>query len=195
MFTSKGYDWAKAREIFVGRAQRPTYDELAVEIGCAPGSLARISSEEGWPALRAQHMERQLVAADASSVLLDAVRADRTILTGVTSLAIVTLAALHRCVESVKDEKAPQTKAQALNTCSFALKNIADALRAAGIVGISRTLDAAGKDGSNRWNPEMLQQINVTVQNLQAAAKSEQLPSEPAAASAVVVPSGPKTES
>ncbi len=171
-YDSKGYDWEKARQIFVEQPNRPTYEELAAEIGCAPGSLARLSSEQGWPALRAQHMERQLVAADASAVLLEAVKADRTILTGFTSLAIVMIAALTRCVESVEDDKAPQTKAQALNTCAFAMKNCADGLRAVGLIGISKTLDT-GKDGNGRWNPEMLQQINVTVQNLQAQAKPE----------------------
>lgn len=171
-FAPKGYDWEKARKLFVESPTRPTYDEIAIEIGCAPGSVARLSGDEGWPALRAQHMEAQLVASDASAVLLAAVKADRTILTNFTSLALVMLAALARCVESVEDDKAPQTKAQALNTCSFAMKNTADALKAIGLIGISRTLDSGGKEANGRWDPAMLNQINVTVQNLQAAQTS-----------------------
>ncbi len=182
-FAAKGIDWDAVRKTYVERPQRPTYDELALEFACAPGSLARLSSEEGWPALRARYMESQMVAADASAVILAAVRADRTILTNVTSLAILMLEKLSRCVESVQDEKAPQTKAQALNTCSFAMKNLTDALKNVGLIGVSKTLDQAGKEGNNQWDPKFLQQINVTVQNLkqqdaQPAATVEASPPE-----------------
>lgn len=169
-FTAKGIDWVAARAVFVERPQRPTYEELAKEFDCAAGSLARLSSEEGWPALRAQHMDAQLEKADASAVLLAAVKVDRTMLNGLASFAVVTIASLTRCVESIADEKAPQTKAQALNTCCFAAKNLADALRAVGIIGVSKTLDGEGKMDNGRWDPKMLQQINIQVGAMAAQA-------------------------
>lgn len=169
-FAAKGIDWDAAQRAFVERAQKPSYDELGTEFGCAGGSLARLSSENGWPALRARYHESQLTAADNATALLAVVRGDRTLVTGYLSLAVVTLATLQSIVETVQrtEGKAPATMADAVNTCMFAAKNLADALKSAGILAAAKLVERGVTEG--RWNPEMLQQINVTVQNLQAQA-------------------------
>lgn len=189
-------EWQPLRDAYVQRTTRPTYDELAVEYAVPAPAIGRCASDEGWPALRARYLDSQLVAADASGVLLAAVRADRTILTGVTSMAIVTIASLTRCVESIDDERAPQTKAQALNTCTFALKNLTDALKNVGLIGVAKTLDDEGKSANGRWDPKMLTQINVTMQGLvagaaQVTASQARRPDDPPAASAMTMPIDP----
>jgi hypothetical protein len=110
-------------------------------------------------------MEAELVKADASAVILEAVKADRTIVHGITSFAITMIASLSRCVESVKEENSASTKAQALNTASFAMKNLAEALKHVGIVGLPRGLANEGAQGGNgKWDAKILNQINLTVQ-------------------------------
>jgi hypothetical protein len=132
--------------------------------------------------LRAAYFERQLAKADASAVILAAVNADRTITSGFLSFAVVTIARLSQIVESVDESRAPATKADAINTCTFAARNLAESLRSIGIMGIARTLDRA-KEDNGRWNPGMLNQINVVVQGLQGQGAQS--------APAVEVASGP----
>lgn len=165
-FPSKGFDWEKGKKLFVESPQRPTYDELAVEIGCAPSSVARLSADQGWAAIRAQHWEQKLVECDAGAKLAEALTHDRTITHGIASFAITTIAALSRCVESIPEEQAASTRSQTITNCTFALKNLSESVKNVGLVGLAKTLpDAKGKDG---WDPRLLQQINVTVQNLTA---------------------------
>ena len=171
---SKNIDWNSARAAFVERNPRPTYDELAIEFHCAPGAVGRVSSQEGWPALRASYLDAQLVKADASTVLLEACKADRTIARSYASLAVVSLARLIGIVESIPEERAAETKANAINTCMFAAKNLADALRSAGILGVSKTLNGAGKEDNGRWDNGLLQQINVNFTGLQQAVSAAQ---------------------
>lgn len=108
-------------------------------------------------------MEAQLAKADASGQLVQALSVDRTMTDGVSSVALVTLSALVRTVESMDEDKAASTKAQTLNTVSFALKNVADSLKAVGLVGLAKNLDPDGKAGG-KWDPKILNQINLTVQ-------------------------------
>jgi len=171
-FPIKHIDWSGARKAFVERPQRPTYEELSVEFGCASGSIGRISADEGWPALRAAYLDAALQRADAGSVLLEACKSDRTIARGYSAAAIVILSRVVAAVESVDESRAAATKLDAYNTASFCLKNLADALRSAGIIGVARSLEAAGKELNGQWNPQMLQNINVVVQGLQAAASA-----------------------
>ena len=124
-------------------------------------------------------MDSQLEKADASAVLLRAVKADRTIITGYASFAVVTIARLTAIVEGVDDKKASATQAEAINTCTFAAKNLADSLKSLGIIGIAKTLDVEGKENNGRWNPGVLSQINLTVQNLVSQAPKD-LPVDPA---------------
>lgn len=170
----KTVDWQPVREAFVRRPTRATYDELSVEFAVSPAAVARVAADEGWTALRARYLESQIQASDAAEIVLNMARGDRTITTAYLSLAIVVLATLQGVAETVRNsENAPSTKADALNTCAFAAKNMADALRSVGIIGAGKVLGDGAQKENGRWNPEMLQQINVTVQNLTAQQASK----------------------
>ena len=73
------------------------------------------------------------------------------------------------------------TRANTLNTVSFAMGNVARALKEVGVVGIPKALkESAGVDsGNGRWNPQMLQALNVTVQNIVSTQDASQTPSKP----------------
>lgn len=161
------------------------------EFGVKQATIARAASEEGWPTLRAAFLERKCKEADASAVLLAAVQVDRNVVRSVAQFALVTIARCTTAVELVDEERAPSTKLEAYNTASFAVKNICDALRSAGITGLPKGLADNGKEDNGRWNPQMLSQLNVTIQNLHEKAASaaptvavEAVPSENPAAKA-----------
>lgn len=166
--TPRSFDWAPVRKAFVERNERPTYDELSGEFQIPIATLHRASSEEGWAALRAQYLEQQLAKADASGVLLKAIRIDQSLVTQASSVAITLLEKLQETLVSIDGKTAASSRASVLNTCSFAFKNVTDGLKSAGLLGISKTLDAEGR-GSGQWNPKLLTQINVVVDGLKTA--------------------------
>lgn len=62
-------------------------------------------------------------------------------------------------------QKSPATRAQILNTCSFAINNLANACKTVGIVGLAKELKDAANTREGGWSPALQQQINVTIQN------------------------------
>jgi hypothetical protein len=160
-------DWQPLRDAFIKRSPRPTYGELSTEFGIPHGTIGVCAAEEAWPALRSAYLDKQLEEADAKSALLAAVSGDRTVTRKFLNLAIVALDKLTQTVERMDDGKSASTNAQTVNTCMFAAANLAKALHEVGIVGISKTLNQVGKEDNGRWDPKLLTQINVTVQNLQ----------------------------
>lgn len=182
-------DWLPLRASFIERPVRPTYEELGAEFGVKTSTVARCASDEGWVSLRAAKLEQKAKECDALAVMIEAAKVDRTILREVADYALVSIRAIKAAVEDVESPRAeggmraPNTRLEAHNTANFALHNLAKALHELGVVGVGKTLPAAGKEDNGRWNPEMLQQINVTVQNLQgqaAGAKAEPVPVAPA---------------
>lgn len=174
--SSRLIDWKPLRDAFVTRSPRPTYQELSEEFNLPLGSIGTCAAEEAWTSLRAQYLETKLKEADASGVLLEAIKIDRTLIRAVADLALVALNRIKHEVERLTDERAPTTNIEVLNTAGFAAANFTRALKDSGIVGLPKGMAADGKEANGRWNPEMLQQINVTVQNLtaqQAATKAE----------------------
>jgi len=160
-------EWQPVRDAFIKRSPRPTYAELSSEFSIPVGTIGVCASEEAWTALRSAYLDRQLEEADAKSALLAAVAGDRTVSRKFLNLAIVALDKLTQTVERLEDGKSASTNAQTVNTCMFAAANLAKALHEVGIVGISKTLNQVGKEDNGRWDPKLLTQINVTVQNLQ----------------------------
>ncbi len=167
-------DWEPLREAYIERPQRPTYVELEEEFGVKNNTIARCASEEGWPMLRASFLERKVKESDASAIILAAVQVDRGLVRSVANFALVTIARCTTAVELVDESKAAATKLDAYNTATFAVKNICDSLRSVGIVGLPKGMADNGKEDNGRWNPQMLQQINLTVQNLTAQAKGSE---------------------
>lgn len=161
------------REAFVQREQKPTQAELAEEFAIPMGTIARIAADESWTSMRAAYLEHKSQEADAAGILIQAVKIDRRVITLFSDTAIVMLTQLTMAVQSIPEDRAISTKVEIINTASFALKNLADACKTVGILGLAKTLDAAGKEDNGRWNPQMLSQINLTVQNLVGKAQAD----------------------
>jgi hypothetical protein len=164
-------DWLAARKAFIERAERPTVTELAAEFGCTVERMNRANADEGWATLRAAHLEKQLRSGDAAVALMRAAQADSAVTHAVSNLALEVIQQLHEVVaKAATVSKAENTKANTLNTVTFALRNLTGALKEVGIVGVPKSLkESAGVDsGNGRWNPAMLASLNVTVQNLMA---------------------------
>ncbi|MEN9677392.1 MAG: hypothetical protein RIS76_3288 [Verrucomicrobiota bacterium] len=131
--------------------------------------------------LRAAHLEAQLKQGDAAVALLRAAKMDSAIMASFTNLALETVRKLQEIVDQIESKKSVNTRANTLNTVTFAMGNIARALKEVGVVGIPKALkESAGVDsGNGRWNPAMLQSLNITVANLMQ-------PSAPAASQEAV---------
>lgn len=165
----KSVDWAALRDAFINRPERPTFIELATEYGIDENRLRKASSDEGWPALRAARLDAALRSSDAVTSLLDAARTEGTVQRAVSNIALELIAQLHEVMQAAaKAPKAENTRANTLNTVSFALRNLTGALKEVGIVGLPRALkNAPGMaDEQGRWNPQMLAALNVTVQTI-----------------------------
>lgn len=173
---------SEMRKAFVERKDRPTYEDLAKEFNVPFGTVAYHGAGECWPVLRNEYYDTQLRQADAKAIVLEVVRGDHVITKRYLSLAIASLEKMETTVARLAEEKSASTNAQTLNTVMFAAKNLSDALHNVGVIGAGKILKQAGKEDNGRWNPEMLHQLNVTVQNVIAG---QQQPT-PAAASAPV---------
>lgn len=169
----RGVEWQPLRDAFVQRSPRPTYAELSTEFSVPISTIGQCASEEAWTSMRAQYLETKLKEADASAVLLEAIKIDRTLIRAISDLALVALNRVKHEIERLTDDKATSTNVEVLNTASFCATNFARALKDCGVIGLPKGMAADGKEANGRWNPEMLQQINVTVQNLtESAAKA-----------------------
>lgn len=178
---SRAFDWVTLRQAFITRPERATYAELSGEFGVPEERIKRAASDEGWAALRAAHLEEQLKQGDAAVAILRAAKMDSAVMGSFTNLALETVRKLQEIVDQVESKKSVNTRANTLNTVSFAMGNVARALKEVGVVGIPKALkESAGVDsGNGRWNPAMLQALNVTVQTIVSSQRASQTPPEP----------------
>jgi hypothetical protein len=177
---ARNFDWVALRQAFITRPERATYADLSAEFQISEERIKRAASDEGWAALRAAHLEEQLRQGDAAVALLRAARMDHAVMGSFTNLALETVRKLQEIVDQIESKKSVNTRANTLNTVSFAMGNVARALKEVGVVGIPKALkESAGVDsGNGRWNPAMLQALNVTVQNIVSAQGASKTPSE-----------------
>ena len=94
-------------------------------------------------------------------------RTNRPVIAALTNAILMIVQEVAACVQSVdpKIQKSPATRAQVLNTCSFAINNIASACKSIGIVGLAKELKDLAGTREGGWSPALQQQINVTIQN------------------------------
>lgn len=163
----------KVRRAFIDRPHRPTYEELAGEFGVPKPTIGKYAAQESWIALRAERLENKVVASDALATIDEAIRVDKTLTRSFSDGVILVLERVKEAVNSVDDERAPQTKLQAYNTASFTLQNLANTCKAMGLVGFGKKLDEAGKEDNGRWNPQLLNNINLTINGLREKAAKE----------------------
>ena len=163
------FNWVGLRRAYIERPERATYAELGREFNISEDRVKRAAADEGWSVLRAGHLEAQLRSGDAAVALLRAAKADSAITHAVTNLALEVIQQLHEVVaRAATASKSENTTGNTLNTVTFALKNLTGALKEVGVLGVPKVLrDSAGVDsGNGRWNPAMLQSLNITVANL-----------------------------
>ena len=170
------------RKAFIERSQRPTYNELAGEFGIPHSTIGKYAAQESWIALRAERLEKKVVASDALATIDEAIRVDKTLTRGFSDGVILVLEKVKEAINSVADERAPQTKLQAYNTASFTLLNLSNTCKNIGLVALGKKLDDAGKEDNGRWNPQLLNNINLTINGLREKAaqevKAEPVPSD-----------------
>lgn len=185
-------DWAAMRRAFVERPDRPTYEELTREFGCTLDRVRKAASDEGWPTLRAQFLDQQLVQGDAAIALLKAAKVDTLVVNRFSSTALEVLTQLDHVVQTINQKGAAASRASVLNTVTFALNNLASAMHRVGCVGLPKALKDQADLGNGRWNPQMLSALNVTVQNIVGAAAN--LPQEPAGAPTAAISATPSPD-
>jgi hypothetical protein len=148
--------------------------DLAVEFGVSEARIRRACHDEGWPAMRAARLDDALRSSDAIKALLDAARTEGAVQRAMGNIALEVISQLHEVsAQAARAQgKAENTRANTLNTVTFALRNLAGALKDVGLVGLPRALksQAGMADEQGRWNPQMLASLNVTVQNIVGAA-------------------------
>lgn len=162
-------DWIPIREAFIKRPAKPTYDELSEEFGINYSTIANTCADEGWPVLRAQFLDAQLQSSGAKEIILNALSCAKAIVDSASTFGLVMFQQLTGIIQDQKlAGLAPSTRAEVLNTASFAAANTSRAMKELGVVGFAKALNDSGREGNHQWNPEMLTQINLTVQNMQS---------------------------
>ncbi len=114
----------------------------------------------------------------AATLVLKALEGEGVILSGAREITTRVLIGLRVILEELSDaDKAPKSlgsRADILNTVTFALANLAKFMESVGLVGMHKELRKLKHEGSvdGSWQSGVMQQINVTVQNLQSQAKA-----------------------
>ncbi len=177
--TKRTINWQPIREAYVQRSPKPTYTELSKEYAVSISRISEVSSEEVWDNLRAGFAEQRLKEAGASELVLRAIQNEGVILNGARDIAAKVLIGLRVILEELGDaDKAPKSlgaRADIINTVTFALANMGKFLESLGLVGMHKELRKVRREGEQNgsgWEAGVMQQINVTVQNLQSQAKA-----------------------
>jgi hypothetical protein len=187
-FIARAFDWVSVRRDFIEADERPTWGELAAKYKCAEDRLRRAAQEEGWATLRVAHLENQLKNGDAAMALLRAAKMDTAVVSAVTNVSLNVIQKLEEIIAQLESKKSVNTRANTLNTVTFALGNVTKALKEVGVVGIPKALKQAGMEGSNgQWSASMVSALNVTVQNI--VGQQPQPVARPAPLAAIPAPS------
>jgi len=170
----RDFKWEEAREAFVSRGVKPSYDEISTEFSIPLSTVRLAAMDEGWPMLRANKVNAALEAVNAGEQILTALKSSRAIVSAGENVGIIALQKITQLLEDVINDKdkAVSTRANNLNTISFAISNVAKAMKDLGIVGFAKGLQDEGAP-NGKWRPELLNQINITVQNLTKQATRE----------------------
>ncbi len=174
-FPEASSDKSKLRLIFVERAERPTYDELAAEYGVPVNTIKNWAADEGWQRLRIANQEKLAEKSDALAILLRATSIDQRLVEGFSNDIFLAQEKIARCLDDIDDKKATSSRASTINTLTFALKNLAETARACGIVGVPKGLARDGKEDNGRFNPQTLIQINGVVESLKTKYADQQV--------------------
>jgi hypothetical protein len=139
---------------------------LAAEFLVPAGRLQVRSSEEGWPLLRAQYFESQLIKSDAAQIIVEAVKADRVVSEAIRSVVLVLLKGSIADIQLIEDdaEMKPARRIELRNTVSFMVLNLGNALKSIGLTGMPKEIaDRMKADGTDWRKGVAIQVINNLV--------------------------------
>ena len=175
------------RRTFIEAEERPTYEKLADEFSVPLNTIKNWAAEEGWQRMRMANLEMLAEKGDALGVLVRAAKIDRSLVDAAANNLLLAHERITQCLSDIDCKRAVSSRSQTINTLTFALLNLANTAKAAGLVGMPKGLGDEGKSGNGQWNPQLLNQINVTVNTLKEKAAATQ-----AAATAVDEPVSPE---
>lgn len=159
------------RKSFVDADEKPAMSELAEKFGIPISTIYRRASEEQWNEQRAARLERLNTECDAKEIIVRAAsRTDSTLMRAFTDTVLVGLQRLTAAIQRIPEDQASSTQIETINSSSFAFKNFADGCRSLGIGSFAKELGKLGKEDNGRWDPKMLQQINIQVGAMAAQA-------------------------
>jgi hypothetical protein len=123
-------------------------------------SISTIAADEGWAYLRAQRLELELRKGDAVGTLLSVAKNESILTTRLREFAVVALQVLTVELAKLPDKQGPRLNA--VQTASFAVLNVCNSLKAAGVFGIPKELRErlAGEPGGEGWKGAM-RDLNV----------------------------------
>jgi hypothetical protein len=144
-------------------------------------AISRCAKDEGWAAIRAEYLEQKLREAGASEIILSSLKNESGLIKECREIATDYVRVGKVLLEEIENDKEAKisTRTTAYNTLGFGLANVSRLIDSVGLVGMPRELRNAKNNGGTQdgqpWEKGMLQQINVTVQNIgEAAKKAEQ---------------------
>lgn len=149
----------KCREAFTTRPVQPTLEELAEEFGMKRSTVGYWSASQNWSALRSAHLQTRTKAEGIAEQVTQ--RVSLPVTQAATAAILATFEAIIRTVQDIDHARSASTRAEVVNTCSFALKNTTDACKNIGIVGLPKTLKEVAEGTAGGWSPALTQQINV----------------------------------
>ena len=173
--TQRLRDWDPVRKAYFERCERPTYAELSAEFSIPENSVRSIAASEGWAMLRAQRLEVEAARTDALAVVIEAAKGEKLLIDAFKSAVLVMVRDLLGNVEAIRDEKKAARRLALNQTASFTALNLAQALKALGVVGVpKRLLEAMNESGERGadWKQGALAQLNVLVQTAGGASVS-----------------------
>lgn len=119
--------------------------------------------------MRANRIEAALQAADAGAILLNAITDERIITGRFKSVVLVALDRIFADIDELAAVKSQGRRANLVQTYTFAVKNLADAVKAIGITGLAKRVQDGTNGGDDRygdgWKTGAMAQLNVLIQN------------------------------
>ena len=116
--------------------------------------------------MRLNKINAALRACDAGTAILKALADETMLLDKFRDVVAIMLGQLQGEADEIAKLKTVSRRAQACSTFSFVVKNLADSMKALGLVGTPKGLSdqlRGGSDGAPGWKDAVAQQVNVQI--------------------------------
>ncbi len=164
--------WPEIRSAYIDSDEKPAFTELADRFHLSFQAISARAADEGWAMARARRLEAAERKAEVSEALIELATERRETSAAIANAVLIGVRKLTVFLEALPPDIKPKAGFDQVNTCFFGLANAAKALKDAGLVELPRSLvdgiNSKG-DAGRDFLKGALQQINITVQNAQAA--------------------------